>query len=312
MNYYQIRTFEEAHIIQKAFTFYQNWADLVRSGAFELDYLKHYYAKSLGVTQGKQFRFRALFFATRLQPILSYVHNFGQQHGRPPYILDLGCGFGLESLLIGATGAKVHGVDYSAEKIDFAPQLQKAYEDKHQITLDIRFEQASLFAFRALTGYDAVYSSATLHHIEPADQAIQAVANLLVPGGDFFLSDENGLSPIQQIAVQKRIGWTASRRVWRTNASGERFLYGNENIRPPFLWAHWMRKAGLVPQAIKYCRFLPPLNWSLERLLQWERWLRRIPGIAEFGAIGFMLIAHKRTGASETQSPADRNLATAE
>jgi 2-polyprenyl-3-methyl-5-hydroxy-6-metoxy-1,4-benzoquinol methylase len=293
MKYYQIEPQKELAQTQRAVDFYADWADIVRSGDIKSDYLKHYYARSLGPIRDKQFRFRALFFASRLQPVLSYVESFNQQHGRAPYMLDLGCGFGLESLLICATGAKVHGLDYAAEKIASAPQLQRAYEEKHNQSLEISFERANLFDFKAAAPYDAVYSSATLHHIEPADRAIQAVAQLIAPGGTLFLSDENGLSPVQQLVVQKRIGWTSRRKLWRTTDTGARYCYGNENIRAAFLWARFMRQAGLLPQLIKYCRFLPPINWSLERLLAWERRLRGLPVVAELGAIGFLLIAAK-------------------
>ena len=112
--------------------------------------------------------------------------------------------------------------------------------------------------------------------------------------GIFFLSDENGASPAQQLIVQKRIGWTSARTLERTDPeTGETYIYGNENIRPPFRWAQLMRAVRLEPIYIKYCRFMPPLKWSIERLVKTERSLRTKPFLAELGAIGFLMVSQR-------------------
>ena len=228
------------------------------------------------------------------QPVLSYICQFVKEQSRLPHILDLGCGFGLETVLLSLTGAKMHGVDGWLPMIQVAQQRLTTYQNKHNIQLDLTYEHKNLFHFEALEPYDAIYSSATLHHIEPPTDAFRKIASLLKPGGQFFLSDENGYSPLQQIAVQKKIGWIKPRKYLRTDPdTGEKFWYGNENIRPPYLWARYMRQAGLQPAGIKYCRFLPPVDWSVERLVKLERRVRNIPVIAQLSAIGFLFNAQK-------------------
>lgn len=291
---YHVSAAEELAQVDRAINFYLDWGEKLRSIAKDSELITQYYSRLLDENKVAALRFRALFFAMRLQPVLSYIEQFKIEKGYPPHILDLGCGFGLESTLISLSGAKVHGVDAIREKIEGAWKLKTLYENAYQTQLDLTYDRIRLFDFYAPDCYDAVYSSATLHHIEPAGEAIKAIADVIKPGGFFFLSDENGYSLPQQIVVQKRIGWTSPRKLWLTDPeTGEQFLFGNENIRTPAQWTWHMRNAGLVPESIKYCRFLPPLDWPTERLVRWERRLRSIPVIAQLGAIGFLFIGQK-------------------
>ena len=293
--YYKVGLDEERRQVSTAVEYYFNWAEEFRSTSYDWDFITSYYRGLLDPTRTTAIRFRALFFAMRLQPVLSYICQFISNQSRPPHILDLGCGFGIESVLLALTGAKVHGVDGWKPMIEQAQKRLGSYQTKHNIHLDLRYDHKNLFHFEPSEAYDAVYSSATLHHIEPIFEAFQKIATLIRPGGYFFLSDENGYSPIQQVAVQKKIGWTKSRKYLRTDPdTGEKFWYGNENIRPPFQWAKHMKRAGLSPLTIKYCRFLPPVDWSVDQLIKVERLLRSIPAVAQLGAIGFLFTAQNR------------------
>jgi 2-polyprenyl-3-methyl-5-hydroxy-6-metoxy-1,4-benzoquinol methylase len=292
--YYHIPFDEEIIQVNKAVNYYLDWAREFRTIKYDWDFLHTYYKGLLDPTQTTRIQFRALFFAMRLQPVLSYIQQFKLQHNSAPRILDLGCGMGLESLLLSLAGAVVHGIDPWSEMIKFAQYRQTKYQAHYGIQLNLDYEHINLFKYTPSEPYDAVYSSATLHHIEPVSDAIKKISQLIKPDGYFFLSDENGLSPVQQLAVQKKIGWIHPRKFWRIDSdTGERYLYGNENIRATFLWGRYMRDAGLKPQTIKYCRFLPPLERSVEWSVKWERGLRSIPILTELTAIGFLLSAKK-------------------
>ncbi|MBZ0302341.1 MAG: class I SAM-dependent methyltransferase [Anaerolineae bacterium] len=288
--YYEINIDKELAQAEIAFRYYLNQSVQLRNATDIPEQLKYYYRGMLAPTGSAALSFRALFFAMRLQPVLNYI----QHSEHPPRVLDLGCGFGLQTLLLSQSGAQVYGIDTAVDEIDEAQRQKIVYEQEYGASLNLDYEAANLFDFHANEPFDAVYSSATLHHIEPAGKAIQAIADLIKPSGWFFLSDENGYSPVQQLIVQKRIGWTSSRHVIRTDpATGKIYPYGRENIRAPFQWARHMRRAGLEPRFIKYCRLLPPVNWPLERLVRGERALRNIPLVAQIAAIGFLLAAQK-------------------
>ena len=88
-------------------------------------------------------------------------------------ILDLGCGDGALTARIAGYGSHVIGLDSSF------PQLQAARErgieviamDSHHLCFDQRF--------------DAVFTNAALHWMNPLESVIAGVANSLKPGGRF-------------------------------------------------------------------------------------------------------------------------------
>jgi SAM-dependent methyltransferase len=291
---YEISFEKELAEVEYAITYYLDWAEEFRRTTFDWDFVTYYYRGLRDASKVSQIRFRALFFAMRIQPVLTFVREFVSTNGHPPLILDLGSGIGLESLLLSLAGASVHGVDGWLPMVEQAQARQSRYEERFELNLDLHYTYENIFKFNPGVTYDAVYSSATLHHIEPIDEAIQRITDLIEPGGLFFLSDENGYSPIQQLAVQKKIGWIKPRKYLRTDPdTGEKFLYGNENIRFPVRWRILIRQAGLEPRSIKYCRFIPPVDWPVEKLLQAERMIRNMPLIGPISAIGFMLISEK-------------------
>ncbi|UHA74954.1 class I SAM-dependent methyltransferase [Paenibacillus sp. 481] len=112
---------------------------------------------------------------------LQFVSDYGKsvvdllQPQAGERILDLGCGTGDLTSLIAASGATVHGVDYSASMIETA---RKKYPREAFFVAD---------AEQALTGeqYDAVFSNAALHWMNAPQAVIANVWKALVLGGRF-------------------------------------------------------------------------------------------------------------------------------
>ncbi len=117
--------------------------------------------------------------AARYRREAGYVSDLGQdvlewlapQAGED--ILDLGCGDGALSVRIAARGARVTGVDASADMVD-------ACRAKG---LDARCCDARALTFEAC--FDAVFSNAALHWIKPPQAVIDGVGRALKPGGRF-------------------------------------------------------------------------------------------------------------------------------
>ena len=88
-------------------------------------------------------------------------------------ILDLGCGTGELATAIAARGARVVGLDSSAEMIavarERAPALEWLIGDGEALAFDATF--------------DAVFSNAALHWMTRADAAARGIARALKPGG---------------------------------------------------------------------------------------------------------------------------------
>ena len=90
-------------------------------------------------------------------------------------ILDLGCGTGQLTQALAETGAAVSGIDADAAMIATAQQLYP----------ELSFAVADARQFQVQHPVDGIFSNAVLHWVKPPEQAVQAVANALKPGGKF-------------------------------------------------------------------------------------------------------------------------------
>jgi trans-aconitate methyltransferase len=102
-------------------------------------------------------------------------------------ILDLGCGDGVLTAKIAAAGAAVVAVDA-------APDMVAAARAKG---LDARVVPGQLLAFER--EFDAVFSNAALHWMQPPETVIAGVARALKPGGRFVaeMGGHNNTAAIQ-------------------------------------------------------------------------------------------------------------------
>ncbi|MGB6876276.1 MAG: class I SAM-dependent methyltransferase [Candidatus Acidiferrales bacterium] len=91
------------------------------------------------------------------------------------HVLDLGCGTGQLTQAIAESGANVTGLDTSAAMIDAA---RRAYPK-------LSFVQSDATNFTFPKPFDAVFSNAAMHWMNPAERAVQCVARSLREGGRF-------------------------------------------------------------------------------------------------------------------------------
>ena len=90
-------------------------------------------------------------------------------------ILDLGCGTGHLTNKIAEAGALVEGIDKSPEMIALARQNYP----------QLNFVLADAAAYRAGQPFDAVFSNAALHWMQPPEPVVQAISGALKSGGRF-------------------------------------------------------------------------------------------------------------------------------
>jgi trans-aconitate methyltransferase len=103
-------------------------------------------------------------------------------------ILDLGCGTGVLTAQIAASGAEVIGVDRSAEMIGEARQKFP----------QLRFEVCDARALPFCAEFHAVFSNAALHWIREAEQVVERIARALGPGGR-FVAEFGGQGNVQNV-----------------------------------------------------------------------------------------------------------------
>jgi SAM-dependent methyltransferase len=106
-------------------------------------------------------------------------------------VLDLGCGDGVLTQQIAASGATVVGVDASPDMVAAARALG----------LDARLVDARALPFEC--EFDAVFSNAALHWIPEADAVLAGVARALRPNGR-FVAEFGGHTNVAAIAVAIR------------------------------------------------------------------------------------------------------------
>ncbi len=92
-------------------------------------------------------------------------------------ILDLGCGTGHLAAQIAEMGARVVGIDSSAEMI---AEARRKYPQ-------VEFDAGDARSFRFEHPFDAVFSNAVLHWVREADLVIESAWKSLRPGGRYVI-----------------------------------------------------------------------------------------------------------------------------
>ena len=153
-------------------------------------------------------------------------HIFETVQAKGKKVLDIGCGFGLISIHLAASGARmVSAVDANEEKYNilrkilsrFNPPLDNI-EVKLGDALNLEYEDAC---------FDAVVANEVISHMRDPDIFIQEMNRVLRPGGILYLKDGNNALDI--------VGWHRRRKFWRGRECGpvdEASIRGTEKAIP--------------------------------------------------------------------------------
>jgi len=112
----------------------------------------------------------------------AFLAFVGELTGRE--VLDLGCGEGYTTRLFAAQGARVTGVDISAEMI----RLARAAEQERPLGISYEVASASDLSRFAEAHFDAVLSTMAMMDLPDYPGAVGAVARVLKRGGVFAFS----------------------------------------------------------------------------------------------------------------------------
>lgn len=102
-------------------------------------------------------------------------------------VADIGCGGGLLSEALAARGAQVLGIDMSPELIEVA----RLHLYESGLAVDYRVQSAEALAHGEPASRDAVCCLELLEHVPDPAALVQALADLLKPGGKLVLSTLN-------------------------------------------------------------------------------------------------------------------------
>ena len=203
------------------------------------EYVPHYYRDIFGpgaVADSPRHRR----WYRRLAPILALP--------RASRILDYGGGYGMDSIFLASLGYHVFFYELTPHHIAVARWFAERFGTTFG-KLPLEFVLARVDP--TPSGLDAVFANEVTHHIEPAQRVFNEAAALLRPGGHFYLLEPNFLNPVTQAFFFKVRGLRTTK--WLVDdRTGERYLWGNEHIRPLWTWNRFAREAGLELQDIQY------------------------------------------------------------
>jgi len=101
-------------------------------------------------------------------------------------VLDIGCGGGLISEPLARLGARVTGVDASADAIAVA----RAHAEQNGLAIDYRTGDAAALVADAAK-FDAVVALEIIEHVADPEQFLKMLTHLVEPGGAVVLSTLN-------------------------------------------------------------------------------------------------------------------------
>ena len=147
-------------------------------------------------------------------------------------VLDVGCGGGILAEALAVAGAQVTGIDLAETPL----RIAELHALERGITVRYRLESVEAHAHAHPAGYDVVTCMEMLEHVPDPQSMLAALARLLRPGGQLFVSTLNRNLKSFLLAI---VGAEYVLRLLpRGTHEYERF------IRPSEL-ARWARAAGL-------------------------------------------------------------------
>lgn len=194
----------------------------------------------------------------RLQDLTDRV---GQ--GTPLRVLEVGCGFGHDLLWTALAGAHAVGIDVNSDFVDIARRTRAHVERLvgHAVDADIR--RTNLLEMSGEV-FDLIYMKDVFHHLEPRDEIVARLVDLLAPGGQIVIVEPNAWNPLIQLQMFRIRGFNTL--IEKTDAAtGERFQFGNERLVTGGSLRRLFARAGLRGQC-RHIRFLPT-KFSGHRLM---------------------------------------------
>ena len=159
-------------------------------------------------------------------------------------LLDVGCGGGLLSEALAATGARVTGIDMATPALNAA----RAHMKKSGLKIDYQEDTAENFARTHRGHFEVVTCMELVEHVPDPASILRACASLIKPGGHLFFATINRtwLARLLVIGISEYVLGI----VGKGTHTYKRF------VRPEEM-EHWGRAAGLSLADLSGLRYLP-------------------------------------------------------
>ncbi len=251
--------------------------------------LRHYHRI---INSKESYLFRRSYYQQRLEYI---VNNIDKENA---VILDVGCGYGTTSILLGFLGYKVIGttLEYYYKEIENRLSYWSEYFD----TSDINFKYENIFRSKYSDNeFDYIIAQDTLHHLEPIDDALHIFHRILKDSGKILVSEENGNNIVCNLKHFRERGFKRIIEIYDEKLN-EKILIGNENTRSMASWKKIFQNNNFViePDNLEYIRFYPPSSfkkYGMDKVISKERKLYKKSSILrEYFYFGINFTAMKK------------------
>jgi SAM-dependent methyltransferase len=247
-------------------------------------------------------------YVRRRAPAVEFI-----ERRESPVVLDAGCGYGSESFLFAAAGARVLGVDRSERQIEIAVKRRRFFEERLNRTLDVHFEVSDLESYRpARSDITLTWLASVLAPIEDQKKLLQRIQWSTECGGRIMITDMNLLNPRFFLHIAARIHAAKTRSVdfgregdlWamlrRRGRKGARYFLdekGRVFDDVQFFWSRTLSRllssSGFNPVRTSYSGFLPPYP-IMRRLFFLDEIFARLPLLRCFGYF-YLMVGHKQS-----------------
>jgi len=191
----------------------------------------------------------------RRRHISDFCEGLRQRFGPHPLVLDVGCGYGSDSLFLANLGCRVIGVDPSEEKIAVARHRARYWRSNLGEAPEPQFASGFLEEMDVWPAgsFEGIFVAECLHHCEPVENVLLKMRELISDDGSAFVLENNAGSPAMSIKRDRAV--EGPRRLLRR--SGDRYsLYGNENYRSASQWRCLFRDCGFEISEVHFARHL--------------------------------------------------------
>ena len=238
----------------------------------------------------KSYKFRKAYFIQRLQYIADHVKKGDR-------IFDCGCGYATTAIFLTLNGFNVYGstLEFYFDEINGRLEYWKQFGDLS--ALEINYE--NLFDSNIPNEtYDIIIAQDTLHHLEPFNEAIGILSNILKKDGELIAIEENGSNIVQNLKLFKQRGNKRIISIYDEKLQ-RNILIGNENIRSIKKWKKEFIANGLTidDDSLEFIRVLPPQLFgdkSIEEVIKKENNLKdKSALLRKYFFFGLNFVAYK-------------------
>ena len=203
-------------------------------------------------------------------------------------LLDIGCGVGSEALYFALRGIHVDAIDVRPDYLRVAKCRERILRELFHEDLECNFWRSSVFDFQGQRGYDVIWISETFHHVEPREQFVPLIHELLAPGGYVVIHEANGMNLFVQLLLLKRRGFR-TKKIF-TSEDGQQYLWGEERVLSARSLVRLLGNVGLKTYFVKHFRFFPK-RWLPD---SWMLFIENsVPQYLSFLAVEYVVVARR-------------------